>query len=77
MVPELEDGPPDLLADVPCGPPLVSALTPIMEPVPNKSVEANVIVAIVRLILFILPPVSSVCVGLFEQELIYEHNGFI
>lgn len=58
MVPEEEDGPPDLLADVPCGPPLVwSALTAINEPLPNKSVEASVIVAINLLSFFILPPV--------------------
>jgi hypothetical protein len=77
IVPELEDGPPDLLADVPWGPPLVSALTPRSEPVPNKSVDANVSVAIVRLILFILPPVEQLVNGLLEQELLYEHHRFI
>jgi hypothetical protein len=72
MVPEVDDGPPDLLADVPCGPPLVwSALTPIIEPLPNKSVDANVSVAIVRLILFILPPVS----GLFVVDY-FTRNSF-
>ena len=75
MVPEEDDGPPDLLADVPCGPPLVwSALTAINEPLPNKSVEASVIVAINLLSFFITP--SGVSFSL-EQKLVYEHDGFI
>jgi hypothetical protein len=61
MVPELEDGPPDLLADVPCGPPLVwSALTGISEPLPNKKAEPKVITAIARRSFFILPPLVVV-----------------
>jgi len=52
-VPDEDDGPPDLLADVPCGPPLVwSALTGTSEPVPNRKIEPKVITAIARFIFF-------------------------